>query len=406
MEHSDSSHNRTLPNTSAAASPATADPYIRPTKLTLYAVIFVISSIGNTLVCLVIMKKKKMKTVTNYFILNLAIADLLLTFVCIPFDIPVQEMHHVWPYGALGCKLLYPLQTTCLYASVFTLTAVSLTRYWAIVHPLRQQLTVSRAKFVIVIIWLLSVIPVSPYIHVLQHKGLYCEEFWPNTTSRKIYTMALFMTQYVIPLGIILIAYLSIGAELRIKRTSDNRFLRSRQGKETAKVVRMLVVVTVVFAVCVLPTNIMWLWLDFGNAEEEFAHFWDLVAFCNILTFCNSAANPVCYTALNDNYRKYIKRFLARFFHFQGSFDGSFSTDEIELTKTLHRSGTGLERSSTRMLRTSVRSSWINASGWEERMDDWLTWGGVVTEKSFRMYRLGIFPFDQYSSNSSQRGTL
>ena len=69
-----------------------------------------------------------MKTVTNYFILNLAIADLALTCICIPFDIPVQEMDYNWPYGAAMCKILYPLQTLTLFASVYTLTVVSLVR--------------------------------------------------------------------------------------------------------------------------------------------------------------------------------------------------------------------------------------------------------------------------------------
>ena len=44
----------------------------------------------------------------------------------------------------------------------------------------------------------------------------------------------------------------------------------------------------------------MWLWLDFGKAEDQYDKFWELVAFCNIITFANSAANPICYTILNE----------------------------------------------------------------------------------------------------------
>ena len=108
------------------------------TKWTLYAAIFCISSIGNALVCVIILKKKRMKTVTNYFILNLAIADLTLTLICIPFDIPVQEMNYRWPYGSFMCKILYPLQTMCLCASVFTLTAVSINTLLGNNAPLSQ----------------------------------------------------------------------------------------------------------------------------------------------------------------------------------------------------------------------------------------------------------------------------
>ncbi|KAM7426575.1 hypothetical protein ABFA07_022153 [Porites harrisoni] len=282
--------------------------YMKSFKLTLYAIIFLVSAIGNFLVCVVIFKKRRMKTVTNYFILNLAFADLTLTLICIPFDIPVQEMDYRWPYGPFMCNILYPLQTMSLFASIFTLTAVSLTRYWAILHPLRRQLSITNAKWVIVIIWLLSIVPVSPYISVLSvdKETGWCDEHWSNKHSRKIYTVALFVAQYAVPLSIIGAAYISIGRELGKKKSAqENKFLQNAQNEEASKVIWMLVAVTILFAVCVLPTNIMWLWLDFGNAEQ-FTHFWELVAFCNILTFANSATNPVCYTITNANYRKEI----------------------------------------------------------------------------------------------------
>ena len=75
-----------------------------------------------------------------------------LTLICIPFDIPVQEMNYKWPYESFMCNILYALQTMSLFASVFTLTSVSLTRYWAILYPLRRQLSTTNAKWLIIII--------------------------------------------------------------------------------------------------------------------------------------------------------------------------------------------------------------------------------------------------------------
>ncbi|XP_031562186.1 QRFP-like peptide receptor [Actinia tenebrosa] len=283
--------------------------HARVLKLTLYVIIFLVSALGNSMVCVIILRRKNMKTVTNYFILNLAIADLALTCICIPFDIPVQEMDYVWPYGAFMCKILYPLQTLALFASIYTLTAVSLTRYWAIVHPLRRQLTISKAKILIVLIWVFSIIPVCPYIIILRYSDNSCDESWENHHTRKIYTAFLFTTQYVLPLIVIATAYISIAGELR-KREFVTECLRRQQLEETRKIVRMLVVVTVLFAACMLPNNIMWMWLDFGQADQYFKYFWEVVAFSNILTFANSAANPLCYTMLNENYRKEVKSTL------------------------------------------------------------------------------------------------
>lgn len=311
--------------------------YMKALKLSLYAFIFLVSATGNVLVCIIVLKRRRMKTVTNYFILNLAFADLTLTLICIPFDIPVQEMNYQWPYGSFMCRILYPLQTMSLFASVFTLTAVSLTRYWAILYPLRRQLTTTSAKLLIAIIWILSVIPVSPYIRVsrINETTGECDEHWDEPRNRKIYTVALFIAQYAVPLAIIAAAYISIGRELG-KKTSDgleNKFLQNAKNEEASKVIRMLVAVTILFAVCVLPTNIMWLWLDFGNAEQQFPPFWELVAFCNILTFANSAANPVCYTITNANYRKEFLRIFRRCFLTEKK-RRNLQPDELQMLET------------------------------------------------------------------------
>ena len=289
---------------------------LRALKLTLYAIIFVASAVGNSLVCTVILRRKKMKTVTNYFILNLAIADLTLNLICIPFDIPVQEMNNKWPYGALLCRVIYPLQTLALFASIYTLTAVSLSRYWAINHPLRQQLTIKNAKWIICGIWIASLTSVTPYMSVLKKNDEtgWCDEDWPSKSARKTYTAFLFAFQYLLPLTVIAGAYISIGSELSRRTRNGDGYLRDLQADEEKKVVRMLKAVTLMFAVCVLPNNVMWLWLDFGNAEEQYDKFWDLVAFCNIITFANSAANPICYMILNESYRNAFKDHVSKIF--------------------------------------------------------------------------------------------
>lgn len=63
--------------------------YLRVLKLSLYVIIFVISFVVNSFVCIVILRCKKMKIVINYFIFNLVIVDLMLNCFCILFDILV-----------------------------------------------------------------------------------------------------------------------------------------------------------------------------------------------------------------------------------------------------------------------------------------------------------------------------
>lgn len=306
------------PETDIALSEDTSGetPTFKGVKLSLYAVIFLISVIGNTLVCVVIARRRRMRTVTNVFVLNLAASDLAITCICIPFDIPVQENNYRWPYGHILCKLLYPLQTVAMFASIFTLTAVSLNRFWAIVHPLRKQMTKRHAVVAIVIIWAVCALLTVPYVMVLNlnKATFYCEESWPGLEYRKAYTASLFALQYLLPLSVITIAYFKIGLELRtcasVKNAlSVNAVLHNAHRNEARKVVRMLIVVTLLFAVCVLPNNVMWLWLDFGNGQS-YSHFWDMVAFTNIILFANSAANPIAYTICHENFREEFKLYF------------------------------------------------------------------------------------------------
>lgn len=287
--------------------------YWKMVLLILYSTIFATSAVGNGLVCFIILRRRAMKSVVNYLILNLAVADLVFTCICIPFDIPVQEMDYYWPYGAFMCRVIYPLQTQTLFASVYTLVALSLSRYWAVVHPLRQQLKVERVKWVILWIWVASFISVCPYIATLQLNSttLSCEENWKSERSRKAYTLSLFFLQYVIPLTVISCAHLSIALDLKRKTSTRRRsFIREVHYKEARKVTRMLATVTLLFAACVLPNNILWLWLDFGGADKNVSYFWELLSFGNIVVFANSALNPLFYTMMNDAYRKEIKKVL------------------------------------------------------------------------------------------------
>lgn len=96
-------------------------------KLVSYVIIFIVGVIGNVLVCLVVCRQRKMKNVTNYFIVNLAVADLAVLLICIPFDFG-EIVTNFWPYGTVMCKLIYPLQTMAATASVGTLVAISVNR--------------------------------------------------------------------------------------------------------------------------------------------------------------------------------------------------------------------------------------------------------------------------------------
>jgi hypothetical protein len=68
-----------------------------------YSIIFIISLFGNCLVCYVILSTRQMRTVTNFYIANLTISDIMMTLVNIPFNV-MRFLLDDWPFGELLCK--------------------------------------------------------------------------------------------------------------------------------------------------------------------------------------------------------------------------------------------------------------------------------------------------------------
>lgn len=302
------------PNTSNVTQEATDDitlgdrKWFNILKYTLFSIIFLISLGGNVLVCFVVSRRMKLKTVTNYFIMNLAIADLLYT-LCIPFDV-YATVNKAWPYGSFVCQMLWPVETLTVTVSGFTLTALSVTRYWAVVNPLRRQISIKHSHIVIGLLWGFATSTIIPYIIYLKHISDKCKEVWPHSKSRKIYTASLFVIQYAVPLAIITTCYVRIGLELTKGPQTYNRMLAKARGQEARKVIKMLIIVTLTFAVLTLPSSIMWMWLDFGEADQKFKSFWDLMEILYILDFLNSATNPIIYSFCNESFSREFRRHL------------------------------------------------------------------------------------------------
>ena len=82
-------------------------------------------------------------------------------------------------------------------------------RYVAIVHPLKPQLRRTHARLMIVPVWAISLVLVSPYMASLEMKDGECmEDFTSAGMNPKYYTIGIFITQYVVPLSIIAFSYI------------------------------------------------------------------------------------------------------------------------------------------------------------------------------------------------------
>ncbi|KAM4611282.1 somatostatin receptor type 3 [Polymixia lowei] len=303
--------NRTEPGGAGVAS--TSLPGVAGVLIPLiYATVCVVGLAGNTLVIHVVLRHPGAESVTNVYILNLAIADELF-MLGLPF-LAAQNALLSWPFGSLACRVVMTVDAINQFTSIFCLTVMSVDRYLAVAHPVRagrwRRPRVARA--VNGAVWAVSfvvVLPVVMFADVLEDDGN-CSIVWPEPAevwkaSFIVYTSTV---GFLCPLLVICLCYLLIvikvrSAGKRVRATS------SRRRKSERKITRMVVVVVAVFVLCWLPFYV----LNIVNLLVVLpGDFRGLYFFVVVLSYANSCANPILYGFLSDNFKRGFRKALCR----------------------------------------------------------------------------------------------
>lgn len=138
-------------------------PVFLPVCVT-YLTIFLVGVLGNSLTCAVILRYRVMQTPTNYYLLSLAVSDLLVLLLGMPLELYEMWRNYPFLFGEGGCYFRTFLFETVCFASILNVTALSVERYVAVVHPLKVKYTATRThvKKVILVLWALSMLCAVP----------------------------------------------------------------------------------------------------------------------------------------------------------------------------------------------------------------------------------------------------
>ncbi|XP_033879841.2 delta-type opioid receptor-like [Acipenser ruthenus] len=274
----------------------------------LYSVVCVVGLLGNLLVMYGIVRYTKMKTATNIYIFNLALADALSTST-LPFQ-SAKYLLDTWPFGELICKIVLSIDYYNMFTSIFTLTMMSVDRYIAVCHPIRALdfRTPMKAKVINVCIWILSSVIGVPIMIMAVTKttdkgNIICMlEFpdpgWYWDTVTKI---CVFIFAFVGPVLVITICY-----GLMILRLKSVRLLSGSKEKDRTlrRITRMVLVVVAVFIICWTPIHIFVIvktLVDIDKKNPFVIASWHL---CIALGYTNSSLNPVLYAFLDENFKR------------------------------------------------------------------------------------------------------
>ncbi|KAF7285463.1 hypothetical protein GWI33_010633 [Rhynchophorus ferrugineus] len=128
---------------------------------TMYATIFVVALLGNVFVCYIVLQSPRMRTVTNYFIMNLAVGDILIALLCVPFT-SVPLLLQEWLFGKFMCTVVCYVSALSVLVSAYTLVAISIDKYMLIMYPLKPRISKRSATWIIVVVWVFAGITVLP----------------------------------------------------------------------------------------------------------------------------------------------------------------------------------------------------------------------------------------------------
>ncbi|XP_056307862.1 dopamine receptor D4a [Danio aesculapii] len=119
---------------------------------------------GNVLVCLSVYTEKALKTTTNYFIVSLAVADLLLAVLVLPLFVYAEFQDGVWSLNMTVCDGLMTMDVMLCTASIFNLCAISIDRFIAVSIPLNyNRKHVDQRQIVLLsATWILALAVASP----------------------------------------------------------------------------------------------------------------------------------------------------------------------------------------------------------------------------------------------------
>uniref|UniRef100_H3AQS1 Tachykinin receptor 2 n=1 Tax=Latimeria chalumnae TaxID=7897 RepID=H3AQS1_LATCH len=226
-----------------------------------YSLIVVVSVIGNVTIIWIILAHRRMRTVTNYFIVNLAFSDVSMAVFNTVFNF-IYAIHNDWYFGTGYCKFQNFFPITAIFASIYSMTAIAVDRYIAIIHPLRPRLSAKTTKIVIGLIWTVAfglALPQCFYSTLFyHHPRTICMVNWPGDGEHHlVYQLAVILLIYVLPLLVMMVTYSVIGITLwggAIPGDSSRSYQNQLRAKR--KIIKQWKVAILCCAISCLPVSV------------------------------------------------------------------------------------------------------------------------------------------------------
>ncbi|KAL4240924.1 Substance-K receptor [Mactra antiquata] len=277
-----------------------------------FAAILIVAAGGNLIVVWIVLAHKRMRTVTNYFLVNLAIADFLISVLNMPFTI-IYLIYQNWWFGTFFCKCALFISTCTISVSVLTFMAIAMDRYTAILYPLRPRTPKRHVVAAIIGIWFISIVlslpniiyyTTVPFPDNIIPPGEMCTYIWDKVDDL-IYNYVLLILNYIFPLFTLMITYARVGIELwGSQAIGEETSIQHDRVKSKRKVVKMMIAVVIIFAICWFPMQVYYVLQNHFPAIARFDYIQQMYIVFYLMAMSNSMYNPIIYCWMNSRFRE------------------------------------------------------------------------------------------------------
>ncbi|NXJ60158.1 CCR8 protein, partial [Rostratula benghalensis] len=310
----------------------------------LYALLFVTGLVGNTLVIWVLTVFKQVRAMTDVYLLNLAISDLLFVF-SLPFLVQ-YSIRSRWTFGNTMCKIISSAYFIGFYSSAFFITIMSVDRYLAIVRSVYalQVRTSAHGVMTSLVLWAVAILASAPDFIFFQEMKVdnqtKCIPHYPESSNhwKTFSNFEVNVLGWLIPAGVLIFCYYSILKNLQ-KCHTQNKY----------KAMKLVFIVVIVFFLFWTPVNIV-LFLDslrnmYIIDDCQTSQRLDLaIELAEALSFIHCCLNPVIYAFVGEKFKKHLCEAFRRHARFllickdYSAFDGRSLTKNSSLHATSSQS--------------------------------------------------------------------
>ncbi|XP_030048037.1 octopamine receptor-like [Microcaecilia unicolor] len=290
----------------------------------LLTLIDLVTFLGNMVVFICPVVEKRLRTVTYMFIMSLAMADLLVACMVMPFNI-IYEVTGSWLFGKWFCKVWISFDVMFCTASIVTLCFISLDRYCSVVTPYHYSKRMSRRRCIImtITIWvyssLISFLPVMQGWNEIPGMDFDSSKeciFVTNWTFALVASALAFYIPFMIMCSMYFFIYRAsrLKATRIVSQTLDLHYHPNSKRQNNLhlenKATRTMSIIISVFVMCWLPYFVLNVWIAAKGINSTSAILVDTFKVITWLGYCNSTINPMLYAFLNRDFQRALKKLL------------------------------------------------------------------------------------------------